>query len=929
MTESFLSAWPAHVLAGFSLAAGTVWLAAPAARPAMGTSQGTGEPYFAIERTLLPVTTGLVSPFRLSGDGSDTVVVLDIEQEGVATIDLSAGTSSWWFDEEPVPEGIDGGWQDWGAISVAGPLEGGFIVQRRLGRIVHHGDTHRRELLERVSAAGETVWQGPLPFNVPEDALSPSIDRFWIQDLALAGDGNMVFLLERGMPSIGAVDTTYGRNDHRAHFLPPASARKILYEFGWYVDIEEAPDGRIAVLDQVNSQVHLTRTPWSPDQRLASSTIDVAGRPMRFSINASGEIFVLDVDGSVRVYDRFGGPVADVGAHALSVGSRSSFGDILALDDGGFVLSDQLSGKLHVVSRQSDRHDGQAGVSSCLFDVDKKATPILVQVGEPVEIVLRTSGKCPARSGTDFVILMSFSDERDGTGAIAYARDFVNAVDFSADRVGIIGANYRSGATVVSELGSDRDVLITDFDELMAPPPSGAGIPNEVGYRTAQEEFESERGRTDAARVIVSFTSGWTLPGSIVRDTIYVKGRGTRVVALMDIEPEYWKRVQFNARDTAQLTLRYIASGWWDFHEAGKYDLDGAAELYRELSADGDPLRADVLAQSMVVTDTIPANMVYEVGSAVPPAVWDEDRRTLTWDQRNVPLAGAQLHYTVRPTDTGIWPTNVEARAALTDGLGVAQRLIYPVPTIEVIAPTREPTPRPSPTAAPSASPTATPADTPTPGPIHLPLALREACDATSVRIDVALAIDASSSMSEPAVPGGVQTKLEAAVAAVGTFLDILALDEGDQAAILSFSSDAWLHTGLSSVGPVLDAALTDVRLGRQTRLDRAVEEGADALRDPTLRRPANTPVLVLLTDGRANPVPVAEAVAKAGAAKAEGITIFTIGLGDDLETVALQAIASSPSYYFHAPDAADLAGIYERVASSIPCPARAYWGRR
>jgi hypothetical protein len=75
--------------------------------------------------------------------------------------------------------------------------------------------------------------------------------------------------------------------------------------------------------------------------------------------------------------------------------------------------------------------------------------------------------------------------------------------------------------------------------------------------------------------------------------------------------------------------------------------------------------------------------------------------------------------------------------------------------------------------------------------------------------------------------------------------------------------------------------------------------------------------------------VPVAEAVAKAGAAKAEGITIFTIGLGDDLETVALQAIASSPSYYFHAPDAADLAGIYERVASSIPCPARAYWGRR
>ena len=62
---------------------------------------------------------------------------------------------------------------------------------------------------------------------------------------------------------------------------------------------------------------------------------------------------------------------------------------------------------------------------------------------------------------------------------------------------------------------------------------------------------------------------------------------------------------------------------------------------------------------------------------------------------------------------------------------------------------------------------------------------------------------------------------------------------------------------------------------------------------------------------------------------KADKITIFTIGLGEDLDVDALKSIANAEEHYFHAPDAEDLADIYSKVTVEIPCPAEDYWGRR
>ena len=78
---------------------------------------------------------------------------------------------------------------------------------------------------------------------------------------------------------------------------------------------------------------------------------------------------------------------------------------------------------------------------------------------------------------------------------------------------------------------------------------------------------------------------------------------------------------------------------------------------------------------------------------------------------------------------------------------------------------------------------------------------------------------------------------------------------------------------------------------------------------------------MVLLTDGLATaPRKEPEAFAKAEAAllKADGITLYTIGLGASVNMEFLQQLASEPSLAFAAPSTATLGTIYQTITGAI-----------
>ncbi|MFN8424005.1 MAG: vWA domain-containing protein [Anaerolineae bacterium] len=195
----------------------------------------------------------------------------------------------------------------------------------------------------------------------------------------------------------------------------------------------------------------------------------------------------------------------------------------------------------------------------------------------------------------------------------------------------------------------------------------------------------------------------------------------------------------------------------------------------------------------------------------------------------------------------------------------------------------------------------------------------------------MALVVDASTSMLERTSAG--RTKLEAATDAARVLLDLLLLDaangvsggsDSDQASLIAFNADAHVLQPLTNVRADLDGALARIAVAQQTRIDLGIQAAADEL--ASARHVAgHTPVMVVLTDGRANPVPADVAVGNAAAAKAAGIVVHTVGVGSDLDVEALRAMASSPATFHLAPDAEQLGEIYRAIAVALPCAGR-YW---
>jgi len=85
---------------------------------------------------------------------------------------------------------------------------------------------------------------------------------------------------------------------------------------------------------------------------------------------------------------------------------------------------------------------------------------------------------------------------------------------------------------------------------------------------------------------------------------------------------------------------------------------------------------------------------------------------------------------------------------------------------------------------------------------------------------------------------------------------------------------------------------------------------------------------MVLLTDGRQTGREGAELIA-AQEVRNDGIRLYTIGLGSDVDEAALVEMAGNRSRYHFAPDSGHLKQIYSEVARDIDCPPEDFWGQR
>jgi hypothetical protein len=155
---------------------------------------------------------------------------------------------------------------------------------------------------------------------------------------------------------------------------------------------------------------------------------------------------------------------------------------------------------------------------------------------------------------------------------------------------------------------------------------------------------------------------------------------------------------------------------------------------------------------------------------------------------------------------------------------------------------------------------------------------------------------------------------LIAAQAAARAFVELLDV-RAHRAALVSFSSLARLDVPLTTdAGRVIDGVRT-LEADGETNLAAALDLATDHL--GVAGRPDGLGVIVMLTDGRHNAGDGNPSAAGARA-RARGIDVYTIGLGDEIDGPLLRDIAGWPDRHFLAPTPDRLYPIYVAIRRAV-----------
>ncbi len=209
---------------------------------------------------------------------------------------------------------------------------------------------------------------------------------------------------------------------------------------------------------------------------------------------------------------------------------------------------------------------------------------------------------------------------------------------------------------------------------------------------------------------------------------------------------------------------------------------------------------------------------------------------------------------------------------------------------------------------------------------------------------DLMLAVDLSGSMArEDFTLGGRTADRLTVVKEVAE--DFIGRREGDRVGLVLFGTRAYLQAPLTFDRPTVQTLLDEAQIGlagEETAIGDAIGIATKRLRD----RPAESRVLVLLTDGASN-AGALDPIEAARIAAAEGIRVYTIGVGADqiamrtafgnrlvnpsadLDERALSEIADlTGGAYFRAKNIEGLANVYREIDRLEPAVAEPVYVR-
>ena len=198
--------------------------------------------------------------------------------------------------------------------------------------------------------------------------------------------------------------------------------------------------------------------------------------------------------------------------------------------------------------------------------------------------------------------------------------------------------------------------------------------------------------------------------------------------------------------------------------------------------------------------------------------------------------------------------------------------------------------------------------------PTTVTLATDGTCPQELVPLHVALVIDASISMAD-------QGKINNAKRGANTFIDEMNM-EVSQVGVASFNDFPHVHTPLTSSEVRAKGAVNAIQLDEGTNIAAGLDAGRNIILDgrepnPAPDAPDPVEILIILSDGAANPEYEHQTMRAASRVKGSGVTIVSICMGSDCDAQTMRQIASRPSLFFNN-KGGNLVGTYQQIADEL-----------
>ncbi len=469
-----------------------------------------------------------------------------------------------------------------------------------------------------------------------------------------------------------------------------------------YTGIGVGPSGQAFVLDRAGAAALVVEPNGQP-----GDVVPVAGDTLRVAGGPDGTLFALLRSGFVERrrlgdatvtarFDARPGPASDPGTLSdLAVGA-----------DGRVFVAERLTSQVLVFAPAAGAVLRPSEAGACGFSATKWASPERLLLGDTTRVTLGLDGHCsPSTPPTDVVILTQGATRFPLRLPLYRAIIAVLAdLDLNRHRVGLV--EVVDSATLVHGLSQDRASIVRSLGRL---PESGR--PNlRDALNVAQKQFTAGDGRRHVVLIMPMYycSREVAMDLSSCRSSDYVPAESAaRAVAaagtviVVDDNCPVWQATYCKRWNSVQSDLRVLAS---------------SSDAIVPPDADPIPYLLDIrlpgaTAIGVEVVDGLPDHMALQPNTIAPPAAVIGS--TVRWALDSLPDHGATFSVAVQPRAAGRLPTNTEAVATFTDGWGMARRVVFPIPEVEIVAP--EPTSPPPATASPTATPTAAPTVTPRP----------------------------------------------------------------------------------------------------------------------------------------------------------------------------------------------------------------------